>query len=98
MLGEGVVEGMLGLMRVGNALQGLRDDGELYLESDTDEQLLIHLTFQQGECRWMEGGTHAHTLSKTNKWAHSLPGGMCCGGMALKGLNMVAGDDGACSG
>lgn len=29
--------------------QGYRDDDGLYLESDTDEQLLMHITFQQGE-------------------------------------------------
>lgn len=33
---------------VENALkQGLRDDDGLYLESDTDEQLLIHIPFRQ---------------------------------------------------
>ncbi|KAL6766135.1 PIT1 [Auxenochlorella protothecoides x Auxenochlorella symbiontica] len=31
---------------IGNALkQGFREDGGLYLESDTDEQLLIHIPF-----------------------------------------------------
>ena len=30
-------------------IQGYRDDDGLYLESDTDEQLLMHITFQQGE-------------------------------------------------
>ncbi|KAK9848842.1 hypothetical protein WJX84_010986 [Apatococcus fuscideae] len=33
---------------IANALkQGYREDDGLYLESDTDEQLLLHITFQQ---------------------------------------------------
>lgn len=32
-------------------LQGYRDDQGLYLESDTDEQLLIHIPFNQGTCK-----------------------------------------------
>ena len=33
-----------------NALKkGYRDDAGLYLESDTDEQLLIHIPFKQGK-------------------------------------------------
>ena len=35
-------------------LQGYRDDQGLYLESDTDEQLLIHIPFSQG----MEATSH----------------------------------------
>lgn len=38
-----------------NALkQGYRDDEKLYLESDTDEQLLIHIPFNQSKraCTW----------------------------------------------
>ena len=29
-------------------LQGYREDDGLYLESDTDDQLLIHIAFSQG--------------------------------------------------
>ena len=35
------------LLQLG-ALQGYRDDQGLYLESDTDDQLLIHIPFNQG--------------------------------------------------
>ena len=34
--------------RVRPLLQGYREDDGLYLESDTDEQLLLHISFQTG--------------------------------------------------
>lgn len=53
--------------------QGLQDDSGLYLESDTDEQLLLHLIFQQGKNRSLD----SHEFRSERWWFHLTSHKVC---------------------